>query len=146
MAKVNNQLKSGDHGSENSSDSFIFGDLALILCSIEQSTAGTDSEDAFNKLFEDLDLTSTKLGCTEKDKNKVISKILGHLDKIDFELENAESDIIGDAYEYPKGKFASRARKKAGEFYTPQNVSKELSKIVTIGETKLRLVYDPTCG
>lgn len=138
--------ESGDNGSENSSDSFILGDLALILRNIEQSTAGTDSEDDFNKLFEDLDLTSTKLGRTEKDKNKVISKILGHLDKIDFELENAESDILGDAYEYLIGQFASGAGKKAGEFYTPQQVSKVLSKIVTTGKTKLRSVYDPTCG
>jgi type I restriction enzyme M protein len=129
--------ESGDIGSENSFDSFILGDLALILRNIEQSTAGTDSEDDFNKLFEDLDLTSTKLGRTEKDKNKVISKILGHLDKIDFELENTESDILGDAYEYLIGQFASGAGKE---------VSKVLSKIVTTGKTKLRSVYDPTCG
>jgi type I restriction enzyme M protein len=127
-------------------DSFILGDLANVLRNIEQSTAGTDSEDDFNKLFEDLDLTSSKLGRTEKDKNKLISKVLSHLNKIDFELENIESDILGDAYEYLIGQFASGAGKKAGEFYTPQQVSMVLSKIVTTGKTKLRSVYDPTCG
>ncbi|TAG40638.1 MAG: type I restriction-modification system subunit M [Cytophagia bacterium] len=131
---------------ETNTDSFILGDLANVLRNIEQSTAGTDSEDDFNKLFEDLDLTSSKLGRTEKDKNKLISKVLSHLNKIDFELENIESDILGDAYEYLIGQFASGAGKKAGEFYTPQQVSMVLSKIVTTGKTKLRSVYDPTCG
>jgi type I restriction enzyme M protein len=54
--------------------------------------------------------------------------------------------VLGDAYEYLIGKFASGAGKKAGEFYTPQEVSKVLSKIVTTGKTKLKSVYDPTCG
>ncbi|WP_394990708.1 type I restriction-modification system subunit M [Emticicia sp.] len=140
-----------DNEEETNTDSlgggrFILGDLANVLRNIEQSTAGTDSEDDFNKLFEDLDLTSSKLGRTEKDKNKLISKVLSHLNKIDFELENIESDILGDAYEYLIGQFASGAGKKAGEFYTPQQVSMVLSKIVTTGKTKLRSVYDPTCG
>jgi type I restriction enzyme M protein len=138
--------KEDNEEEETNTDSFILGDLANVLRNIEQSTAGTDSEDDFNKLFEDLDLTSSKLGRTEKDKNKLISKVLSHLNKIDFELENIESDILGDAYEYLIGQFASGAGKKAGEFYTPQQVSMVLSKIVTTGKTKLRSVYDPTCG
>jgi type I restriction enzyme M protein len=68
------------------------------------------------------------------------------LDKIDFQLENSELDVLGDAYEYLIGQFASSAGKKAGEFYTPQEVSKILAKIVTTGKKKLRSVYDPTCG
>lgn len=138
--------KEDNEEEEINPNSFILGDLANVLRNIEQSTAGTDSEDDFNKLFEDLDLTSSKLGRTEKDKNKLISKVLTHLNKIDFELENIESDILGDAYEYLIGQFASGAGKKAGEFYTPQQVSMVLSKIVTTGKTKLRSVYDPTCG
>ncbi|MBI1931569.1 MAG: type I restriction-modification system subunit M [Ignavibacteriales bacterium] len=130
---------------ENESN-FILNDLVQILNHIEQSTMGTESEDDFNKLFEDLDLTSTKLGRTESAKNEVISKVLGHLDKIDFKLLDSESDILGDAYEYLIGQFASGAGKKAGEFYTPQYVSKILAKIVTTGKTKLKSVYDPTCG
>ena len=134
-------------GNSNTQESnFILDDLAQILNHIEQSTMGTESEDDFNKLFEDLDLTSTKLGRTEKAKNEVISKVLAHLDKIDFKLEDTESDVLGDAYEYLIGQFASGAGKKAGEFYTPQYVSKILAKIVTTGKTKLKSVYDPTCG
>jgi len=136
---------SSDSTTEKSSN-FILGDLAEILNHIEQSTMGTDSEDDFNKLFEDLDLTSSKLGRTEAEKNKLISKVLSHLDKIDFQVEDIEADVLGDAYEYLIGQFASGAGKKAGEFYTPQEVSKVLSKIVTTGKTRLKSVYDPTCG
>src|SRR5690606_35269151 len=57
-----------------------------------------------------------------------------------------ELDVLGDAYEYLIGQFASGAGKKAGEFYTPQQVSKLLAKIVTTGKSKLKTVYDPTCG
>jgi type I restriction enzyme M protein len=71
---------------------------------------------------------------------------LFHLDQIDFELNDTELDVLGDAYEYLIGQFASGAGKKAGEFYTPQEVSKVLAKIVTTGKTKLKSVYDPTCG
>jgi len=127
-------------------DNFILGDLKKILTNIEQSTMGTESEDDFDNLFEDLDLTSTKLGRTESAKNELIAKVLSHLDKIDFFLENSEKDVLGDAYEYLIGQFASGAGKKAGEFYTPQEVSKVLAKLVTTGKTKLKSVYDPTCG
>lgn len=125
---------------------FILDDLQKILNNIEQSTLGTESEDDFDKLFEDLDLTSTKLGRTTSAKNTLISKVLAHLDKIDFQLDKTELDVLGDAYEYLIGQFASGAGKKAGEFYTPQEVSMILAKIVTTGKHKLKSVYDPTCG
>jgi len=107
---------------------------------------GTESEDDFHALFEDLDLNSTKLGRTVGARNEIIVKILSHLNRIDFKLEDAEADVLGDAYEYLIAKFAAGAGKSAGEFYTPQQVSKILAKIVTTGKTKLKSVYDPTCG
>ena len=55
-------------------------------------------------------------------------------------------DVLGDAYEYLISQFASGAGKKAGEFYTPQEVSSILSKIVTTGKDRLKSVYDPTCS
>ena len=125
---------------------FILDDLTQVLNSIERSTMGEESEDDFDHLFEDLDLTSTKLGRTPKAKNALIAKILVHLNQIDFRLEDSESDVLGDAYEYLIGQFASGAGKKAGEFYTPQQVSKVLAKIVTTGKDRLKSVYDPTCG
>jgi type I restriction enzyme M protein len=137
--------KRGNNTAEGQSN-FILDELTQILNHIEQSTMGTESEDDFNKLFEDLDLTSTKLGRTEKQKNHVIAKVLSHLDEIDFRLSDSNADVLGDAYEYLIGQFASGAGKKAGEFYTPQQVSKVLAKIVTLGKTRLKHVYDPTCG
>ena len=127
-------------------NNFILEDLTEVLRHIEQSTMGHESEDDFEHLFEDLDLTSTKLGRTEEAKNTLISKVLAHLNKIDFELKNHDRDVLGDAYEYLIAQFASGAGKKAGEFYTPQEVSKILAKIVTNKKSKLKSVYDPTCG
>lgn len=144
--KGNSNIKDDQKADDESSSNFILQELTNILKSIENSTMGTESEDDFDNLFEDLDLTSTKLGRSEGAKNLLISKVLAHLDKIDFELENSEIDVLGDAYEYLIGQFASGAGKKAGEFYTPQQVSKVLAKIVTTGKEKLKSVYDPTCG
>jgi type I restriction enzyme M protein len=127
-------------------DNFILSDLTAVLKHIEASTMGHASEDDFEGLFEDLDLGSSKLGKTENQKNELIAKVLAHLDKIDFRLADTEADVLGDAYEYLIGQFASGAGKKAGEFYTPQEVSTILAKIVTTGKKKLRSVYDPTCG
>ena len=131
---------------QSTEQNFILDDLTTILNNIEQSTMGTESEDDFDKLFEDLDLSSAKLGKTESAKNELIGKVLVHLDDIDFELENTEIDVLGDAYEYLIGQFAAGAGKKAGEFYTPQEVSKILAKLVTVGKKRLKSVYDPTCG
>ncbi len=128
------------------SNNFILEDLTEVLRHIEQSTMGHESEDDFEGLFDDLDLTSRKLGNTEEAKNTLISKVLAHLDNIDFELKNHDRDVLGDAYEYLIAQFASGAGKKAGEFYTPQEVSKILAKIVTNKKVKLKSVYDPTCG
>ncbi len=127
-------------------NNFILGDLQKILNNIQLSTMGTESEEDFDHLFEDMDLNSTKLGKTPEARNEIIAKVLSHLDKIDFKLEQTELDVLGDAYEYLIGQFASGAGKKAGEFYTPQEVSKVLAKIVTTGKSKLKSVYDPTCG
>lgn len=133
-------------GNAGGKNNFILGDLAKVLTHIEQSTMGAESEEDFGNLFSDLDLTSHKLGKSENDKNELIVKVLTHLDEIDFDLENTDSDVLGDAYEYLIGQFASGAGKKAGEFYTPQQVSSVLAQLVTVGKDKLKSVYDPTCG
>jgi type I restriction enzyme M protein len=125
---------------------FILDDVIGVLNHIEQSTMGADSADDFNGLFDELDLTSNKLGKTPDARNKLIAQVLVHLDNIDFHLESSEIDILGDAYEYLIGMFASGAGKKAGEFYTPQMVSKLLAKLVTLDNPNLKSVYDPTCG
>ncbi|MFN5307982.1 MAG: type I restriction-modification system subunit M N-terminal domain-containing protein, partial [Candidatus Kapaibacterium sp.] len=115
--------KRGNSDKEEDESNFILEDLQKILTNIQQSTMGTESEEDFDHLFEDMDLNSTKLGKTPEARNAIIAKVLVHLDKIDFKLENTELDVLGDAYEYLIGQFASGAGKKAGEFYTPQEVS-----------------------
>ena len=135
-----------DEDDEEAAGNFILEDLQAILNAIEQSTMGHDSESDFNKLFEDIDLASTKLGRTPAARNTLIAKVLAHLDLINFRLEEVDADVLGDAYEYLIAQFASGAGKKAGEFYTPQQVSRILSKIVTLGKTKIKSAYDPACG
>ncbi len=124
---------------------FILDELSRVLNDIEQSTTSADSADDFNGLFEELDLNSSKLGKNPDARNKLICQVLVHLENIDFQIDNTEIDLLGDTYEYLIGQFASGAGKKAGEFYTPQQVSKILAKLVSLsGDVKS--VYDPTCG
>jgi type I restriction enzyme M protein len=134
------------NGNGKSESNFIIEDIQKILINIQNSTMGTESEEDFDHLFEDMDLNSTKLGRTAEQRNEVIAKVLAHLDKIDFKLDDSKIDILGDAYEYLIGQFASGAGKKAGEFYTPQQASKILARIVTLGKTRIKSAYDPTCG
>ena len=139
-----------DEEDEEAEDNFILEDLQGILNSVEQSTMGTESEDDFIHLFEDLDLNNTKLGRSVEARNTLIAKVLSHLDKIDFGLGdgegNSDADVLGEAYEYLIAKFASGAGKKAGEFYTPRQVSKVLAKIVALDKEQIKSAYDPTCG
>ena len=113
---------------------------------ITESTIGYDSQEDFDHLFDDMDLGSTKLGKDVKSRSKLIAKVMANIAQIDFAHEDSEIDVLGDAYEYLISQFAANAGKKAGEFYTPQQVSKILAKIVTVGKNNLKNVYDPTCG
>lgn len=133
-------------GQINGKETFILQDLKNVLNNIEQTSMGTDSEDDFKGLFDDVDLTSSKLGSSENKKNEVIVEVLVQLNGIDFKLEDTKSDLLGDAYEYLIGEFAAGAGKKGGEFYTPAQVSRLMAKIVSDGKKRVRSVYDPTCG
>ena len=133
-------------GAAEEQDTYIIGDLKAIFKNIEASANQTDSADDFNNLFEDLNLDSSKLGREVDDRNELIVKIMASLNRIDFGPEEANADILGDAYEYLIGQFAAGAGKKAGEFYTPQQVSKILAGVVTLDRERIRNAYDPTCG
>ncbi|APQ98549.1 type I restriction-modification system subunit M [Clostridium botulinum] len=113
---------------------------------ITESTLGHKSQDDFDHLFDDMDLTSTKLGRDVKSRSSLMAKVMGNISQIDFKHDDAEIDVLGDAYEYLISQFAATAGKKAGEFYTPQQVSKILAKLVTLGKKDLKSVYDPACG
>lgn len=111
--------------------------LAKAINTISESTLGNESEDDFENLFEDMDLNNSKLGRGEAERTKLISTIMLKIDDIDFHHEDVEIDILGDAYEYLISNFAASAGKKAGEFYTPQQVSRILAKLVTLNKSKL---------
>lgn len=110
-------------------------------------------ESAFQGLFSEINLNSEKLGKTAEERNKKLCTIIQKIaDGIkDF---SANSDTLGDAYEYLIGQFAAGSGKKAGEFYTPQQISTILSEIVTLDsqdptsgkKKKLDKVLDFACG
>lgn len=104
------------------------------------------SDPLFADLFTDIDLYSNRLGTGDQKQSDTIASLLKEIDKAD--LLNSDADVLGNAYEYLIGQFASETGKKAGEFYTPQAVSKILTKIAISGqETKKGLsVYDPCMG
>ncbi len=108
---------------------------------------------AFDGLFSEINLNSEKLGKTYEAKNTKLCKIITKIAEGIAEFSN-ESDVLGDAYEYLIGQFAAGGGKKAGEFYTPQQASTILSKIVSLDsqdpstgkKIKLNNVLDFACG
>src|SRR5699024_185805 len=100
----------------------------------------------FNGLFDDVDLQSKKLGTDEQQRNVTITEVIKKLNDVD--VLGHDGDVIGDAYEFLISQFASEAGKKAGEFYTPSEVSDMMARITSIGQEDNRMftVYDPTMG
>ncbi|NMA85555.1 MAG: type I restriction-modification system subunit M [Epulopiscium sp.] len=113
--------------------------------SLMESTMGQESQESFEGIFDDMDLTSTKLGKSIKDRNKLLAKAIVSINEIDFEHEEAHIDVLGDAYEYLIGQFAATAGKKSGAFYTPAQAGILLAKLTTVGRTKASNVFD-ACG
>lgn len=118
---------------------FQLEDLAQGFRDIEQSS------EIFENLFEDIDLYSKKLGSTPQKQNQSVSDVMKELSQLNIAHKG---DVLGDAYEYLIGQFASESGKKAGEFYTPQPVSELMTRIVIQGkeDEKGFTVYDPTMG
>lgn len=110
-------------------------------------------ESTFQGLFSDINLNSEKLGKTSTERNKMLCTIIQKISEgiADY---SSDSDTLGDAYEYLIGKFAAGGGQKAGEFYTPQQISTILSEIVTLDgqepktgkKVKLDKVLDMACG
>lgn len=122
--------------------------LDNVFKAIEASAIGTESEDDLKGLFADIDVNSNKLGGTVDKRNEQLAKILNNIGNIDLKGEYSENqiDIFGDAYEYLMTMYASNAGKSGGEFFTPQEVSELLARIVTHGREYVNKVYDPACG
>ena len=110
-------------------------------------------QSTFQGLFSEINLASEKLGRSYADRNRTLCAIIGEIDRGLTEFSTA-ADTLGDAYEYLIGQFAAGSGKKAGEFYTPQQISSILSGIVTLDaqepktgpRDRLESVFDFACG
>ena len=110
-------------------------------------------ESQFQGLFSEINLASDKLGRKYADRNAKLCSIISEIAR-GMALFSTDTDTLGDAYEYLIGQFAAGSGKKAGEFYTPQQISNILSAIVTLDSQepktgprgKLDSVFDFACG
>ncbi len=129
------------------------GDLLKTLQKGFKYIENESFENSFKGLFSEINLDSEKLGKNYEARNKklctIIQKIAEGIEEFD-----TGADDLGNAYEYLIGQFAAGSGKKAGEFYTPQQLSTILSEIVTLDsqnpksgkKKKLNNVLDFTCG
>ncbi len=121
--------------------------LEKIFTNIENSAAGTESENSFKGLFDDFDVNSNKLGSTVEKRNERLVKLLDGIASMDLgTVKEHNIDIFGDAYEYLMSMYASSAGKSGGEFFTPAQVSELLTRLGTVGKKTINKVYDPACG
>ena len=121
--------------------------LSAIFRAIEASSQGTESEDDFRGLFDDLDVNSNKLGATVTKRNEKLVKLMDGVGEMKLGgFQDNTIDAFGDAYEFLMGMYASNAGKSGGEFFTPQEVSELLTRLAVNGKTSVNKVYDPACG
>ena len=116
------------------------------LNNFERTVATTEDGADFKGLFSTsmIDLTDTALGSDLNQRSKNIKGLIllfADLDMVDLQ----QNDILGDAYEYLIGQFAMESGKKAGEFYTPSQVSEVMAQIVA-KDKNIKSIYDPTVG
>ena len=121
--------------------------LERVFRNIEGSAKGSESENSFSGLFDDFDVNSNKLGSTVAKRNERLVKLLDGVALMNLgSVKDHDIDAFGDAYEYLMTMYASNAGKSGGEFFTPADVSELLTRLGTVGKTKINKVYDPACG
>ena len=121
--------------------------LEKIFKAIESSARGTESEENFKGLFDDVDVNSNKLGATVVKRNEKLVKLLDGIGEMKLgDYKDNTIDAFGDAYEFLMGMYASNAGKSGGEYFTPQEVSELLTRLTVVGKTEVNKVYDPACG
>lgn len=125
---------------------FSIADFEKAIKELTASTIGQDSEAAFDKLFDDMNLQSKDLGKEVSDRTNLIAAVMSRIAAISFNFEDADFDVLGTAYMILIGLFASDAGKKGGEFFTPTCASELLAKLATVGLTSVRNACDPTAG
>lgn len=127
-------------------DKFSIEDYEKAINELISSTIGQESEKAFDKLFDDMDLQSTDLGNDVSQRTKLISKVINKVYEINFDFENADFDVLGTAYMILIGLFASDAGKRGGEFFTPAKMSELVARLATLGLNTVESVCDPCAG
>lgn len=131
----------------NGSEMLLNEKLEQVFNHIEDSAKGSISEGSFAGLFDDFDVNSNKLGSTVIKRNERLVKLLDGIAAMNLgSVKDHEIDAFGDAYEYLMTMYASNAGKSGGEFFTPADVSVLLTRLGTVGKTKINKVYDPACG
>jgi len=120
--------------------------VADSLNNFERSIVSSGEVDDFKGLFSSstLDLTDTALGSNLHERSNNIKKLIQLFADLNM-VALQKGDILGDAYEYLIGQFAMESGKKAGEFYTPHQVSEVMAQIVA-KTTSIQSIYDPTVG
>jgi type I restriction enzyme M protein len=116
------------------------------LSNFERTIAIKGDSDDFKGLFANstLDLTDTALGSNLNERSKNIKALILLFEDLDM-IALQKGDVLGDAYEYLIGQFAMESGKKAGEFYTPRQVSEVMAQIVA-KTSSIESIYDPTVG
>lgn len=118
--------------------------IRASLDAFEKTIAGGQNPDDFENLFSSLDLTNQALGKDLNERSKNIKELISLFADLNM-VALQKTDVLGDAYEYLIGQFAMEAGKKAGEFYTPRQISEVMAQIVTLSGD-VTSVYDPTVG
>ena len=118
--------------------------IRASLDDFERTIAGGQNPDDFENLFSSLDLTNQALGKDLNERSKNIKELISLFADLNM-VALQKTDVLGDAYEYLIGQFAMEAGKKAGEFYTPRQISEVMAQIVTLSGD-VTSVYDPTVG
>jgi type I restriction enzyme M protein len=116
------------------------------ISSLVASTIGQESEAAFDKLFDDMNLQDKDLGKEVSERTDLISKVMLNVDDISFDVNDAEMDVLGTAYMMLISLFASDAGKKGGEFFTPTCASKLVARLATVGLEEVNNVADSCAG
>lgn len=114
----------------------------------ENAQLNSFAEKDFRGVFADVNLNNSRLGNNLATRTKALIATAKMVNDFDYFDENGH-DILGDVYEYLIKQFASNAGKKAGEFYTPHEVSKVLAKLVAANmdlNQESFSIYDPTMG
>ena len=103
------------------------------ISALVESTIGQESEAAFDKLFDDMNLQDKDLGKEVSERTALIAKVMQKVNDISFNVNDAQIDVLGTAYMILISLFASDAGKKGGEFFTPTCASKLLARLATVG-------------